>query len=107
MAEKTGESQRESGKLVWAVAATIILADLALLVSGYRILLSETMTPAAAVPNQKIDVAGVAVDSRFLPTSGGLLTCRYFTGRDIKTVHFAMVEGVDECPFVYSSRAPA
>ncbi|OJY67107.1 MAG: hypothetical protein BGP16_18085 [Sphingobium sp. 66-54] len=78
-----------------AFLAIVALFDLALLISGYRILVRENRGEAWSEGN--LEVRSVKL--------GETLTCTYFTGRSVRTMT-AGPDGFipDECPFV--TRAP-
>ena len=81
-------------RLGWIIGI-LALADLALLISGTRVLVNERLVPA-----------GHAIDGRRDEDRAGqaALVCTYFTGRSLlKNVYWyspANVFGRDECPFL-------
>lgn len=84
----------------WLAAAVAVLAaaDLALLTSGWRILVHESRL---GIP-LRFDVVFGSPQPRI---ERYVMACRYFTGRSILTTAFAYdpqgLKGIDECPFTY------
>ena len=75
--------------IVWTVAA-IVAADLALLLSGYRILIKEERG-AEYTPYSKYFGAKKVGDT---------LACTYWTGRSVRTATAGAYDWKpDECPF--------
>jgi hypothetical protein len=88
-------------KIAIAVAAAALIADLALLFSGYRVLLWERRVSVG----EHIPVAGwgdVHGDQESL-------VCRYWTGRSVKPQVYWYapnnIMGRDECPFLLRAEA--
>ena len=81
-----------------AVAGAVaLIADLALLLSGYRVLIRERRVD----PGEHYAVAEYGDLGRMAQAS---LVCRYFTGRSVLTKVFWHSPngflGTDECPFL-------
>jgi hypothetical protein len=99
----TGPTTEESSKFkrpIFLILGVVTLLNLVLLVSGYRILISENLRKSSNQVPRMIDAGGVQIDSRFLATD--ILECSYFTGRGIKIVTMFKSAKLDECPFVLS-----
>ncbi len=76
-----------------AVFGTIALSDLALLVSGYRILVHESRGFEQTVaPHFMTGTPGDGYET---------LQCSYFTGRNVLTSSFP-ADSDDECRFIYT-----
>ena len=79
--------------IVWTLGLLIIL-DLLLLVSGFRILVGEDEW-SEYLPYSKFTTP-TEIDSG--------IECSYFTGRSIQTARVSWSRaGIDECPFIIST----
>lgn len=76
------------------VLGFIVMLDVMLLVSGYRILIAEQYDENIVSPGSF--KFGTYRD----PIAYPKLECRYFTGRSVQSV-IIPAEQIDECPFVY------
>lgn len=81
-------------------AAAVVIADVALLASGRRVLVHERLVPAG----ESVTVPGYGATG---VTGQSFLVCRYFTGRSV--LHTVLwyspnnVLGRDSCPAVTSA----
>lgn len=75
------------------VGAGLIVLDLLLLLSGYRVLISERRENRVVVPGPVTE----QVNER-------ILVCTYFTGWSIQTSTTARAHPMDECPFLFHPR---
>lgn len=84
-------------RIVMVAVGVVVVAELGLLVSDRRILVSETLVK----PGQSYEVEGWGDLGKVQQAS---LVCRYFTGRDIKTTVLWYSEnnvmGRDACQFI-------
>jgi len=84
-------SRRKPAMTTLVVLAIIALLDLALLISGYRILVQESRGEEWSEGD--FEVRAVKL--------GETLSCTYYTGRSLRTVTTTPeTSGLDECPFI-------
>ena len=94
--------------------ATLVALELSLLLTGYRVLIYQSqhteLEPEFMQPSYQLyDETGIAYSPP--PMTSTYLSCRYFTGRGLKTnqllvrsdnAYFAANSKLwDECPFIY------
>ncbi|WP_120048830.1 hypothetical protein [Aurantiacibacter aquimixticola] len=87
-------------RFVIAAIAVLILANFILLISGERVLLTETLVQ----PGEAVSVEGFGDLSGNAQAS---LVCKYWTGRSMVTTVFWYapnnIFGRDQCPFLNGS----
>ena len=79
-----------------AFVAVALGVELILLLSGFRVLVSEGRVPPGTTVALKVEM----FEKQDRTTDSGTFVCRYFTGRRIVTRVLDDFLGRDECPFI-------
>ena len=93
-------------KAIKVLVALVIIGELLLLFTGYRVLMEERLSRTVPAGDDKVWESTLTQDFDTLEEAKRAydrpkLLCRYWTGRSVKTSIWWQEPRPDECPFIF------